>query len=486
MKVFRLLFCWLACFASVTCSANAADFAEGGDAELICVATISGQIAPGDTEKLKTFLAGLWEKRDTPINGVVLGDDTGNRSHGRLCLDSPGGSLSEAIRMADYLLKGYGSSYWVHGLGTAVPAGARCESACAVFFMAGGENTESDIGRIADRVLHVNGKLGFHSISLTLREGTYSRDDVGKAFGLALKSMGAVAARMEALRLRLSLLQTMLATPPDDMYFVEKIGDAAHWNIQVAGLPKIARPTSSNIAEACSKLSRQYTPEDGATPANYSAEQNEDNPDAILPHSRWSTVDVTPDSFQSYKINETDGIIEFVTDGGTELGDIGCSGRFDIGRMEMSAQVEASNGWYVAVPNFFMYPGDMTFSEIMSLAEGAETVSLDQIVAKKLGAPQKGSCLVFKGDTNIDDEPCDMTSLTSLNAGLESYTLESYQWPSGSITVIERQADKVLVNGALAETLWRKTKPKPVAEDWETSCLKNTSSGNVFCFKTTS
>lgn len=172
-------------------SSFAAEISRGGAPEFNCIATISGTIAPGDAEKLRNFLTKMNSEPEREVlPGLTLSYiNMKANDRMRICLDSPGGSLAEAIRMADILLSDFGNMYWAHGLGTAVPAGAICESACAVFFMAGGENTESDIGRIADRILHVDGRLGFHSISLNLPEANYSKDDVGKAFALALKSM---------------------------------------------------------------------------------------------------------------------------------------------------------------------------------------------------------------------------------------------------------------------------------------------------------
>lgn len=482
MKIFWLYFMALLLLPVAGSMASAADIKEGGDASLNCIATISGTIEPGDAEKLKSFLGNLEDGGSLEINGVNLLSVMDGNQRARLCLDSPGGSLAEAIRMADSLLKDFDGSYWIHSLGTAVPAGATCASACAVFFMAGGENTESDIGRVADRVLHAQGRLGFHSISLTLPDKTYSRDDVGRAFALALKSMGAVAERMNGLRLRLSLLQTMLSTAPDDMYYVQKIGDAAHWNIQVAGLPVVSQPSPANIHEACLKLSRQLTPEDGATPGNYASERSGGAEGAVLAHRIWPQNEIGADSFRSYRTGSGDGGIEFVTDGGSELGDIGCSGVFDPATLKMTAQVSASNGWTLAVPNHFMLPGDMTFQEVLGLGGGEGEIDTATVIARRNATPASTTCLVFSGDAKTDEEPCDQTGVTTLDFGLNAHSTEIYQWPSGGKTVIERTGGKVLINGAAAEELWRKTKPKPVAEVTEADCLKNTSSGNVFCY----
>jgi len=481
MKSFWLCLISLAIALSGVLPSFSAEIVLGGDRSLNCVATISGSIDVGDHQKLKSFLSSLEDRSDETINGISLDELQRGYGRARLCLDSPGGSLAEAVGMADLLVKDFGSSYWINSLGTAVPPGAICESACAVFFMAGGEDTESDIGRVADRVLHAKGRLGFHSIALVLPEASYSRDDVGKAFGLALKSVGAVAIRMEALRLRLSLLQTMLATAPDDMYYVETIGDAVHWNIQLAGLPILRQPTPANFFEACLKITWQLTPEDGVTVPFYSYEKQLDGSNRILQHHIWPEREISRVNFESYGESD-DGEISFLTDRGTELGDMGCDGAFDSATGELYASTLASNGWNLEYPNEFLFPGGLTFRDILEVSPGTDEISPALVVARKEEGPFDTTCLVFKGDIKTDEEPCRRSVVAALTAGMNSYIKESYQWPSGGNTVVERQDGQVIINGSAAEEFRRSTNPAPVAYDTSVNCLKNTNSGNTFCY----
>lgn len=276
----------------------------------------------------------------------------------------------------------------------------------------------------------------------------------------------------------------MLSTPPNEMYYVETIGDAAHWNIQLAGLPKISDPTPSNIAAACDKLSFQMSPEDGVAATNYALEKKQNSGGGILEHKIWDISDRTADSFKSYKISSgPERQIQFATDDGTELGDIGCKGYYEFDKGELAAEVTTSNGWFLSVPNFFIYPSGMSFKQIKASAQGLDDVGPNLRLARKAETPKQTTCFVFRGNTKVDEEPCQKTSQSTLNFGLETYTIDSYQWPSGGKTVLEKQRGKTLINGSNTELLRGRKKPKPIAENWKISCLKNTKTGNAFCFK---
>src|SRR6056297_797478 len=128
---------------------SAAEFVPGGDDTLNCELTLRGNIVPGDADRFLEALRTHVLARPEQVSGQP--------APRRICLESPGGSLSEAIRMADVLLgkrsdaQG-GERNRIRNLGTVVPAGATCHSACAVLFMAGGHQTESVGGRIPSRI----------------------------------------------------------------------------------------------------------------------------------------------------------------------------------------------------------------------------------------------------------------------------------------------------------------------------------------------
>ncbi len=177
----------------------------------------------------------------------------------RLCLDSPGGSIEEAIRIADTLVYGfrireeiepavstvpYNATVIPRAMGTAIPAGARCESACAVLFMAGGffsNLAAQDNIREVDRVLHVEGRLGFHAPKLEVPGGRYDEATVGRAFDLAVGTIGKLSQRLLGYRFPPRLFNHMASTPPEQMFYIEI------WSRKISGAAPVPPPRPSRM-----------------------------------------------------------------------------------------------------------------------------------------------------------------------------------------------------------------------------------------------
>jgi len=107
-----------------------------------CTLRMSGGITDGDFDYVRQYV----ERFRTNYEGDII----------YLCLNSNGGSYPETLKIVEWLLSGEG-----RGIGTVVPAEAKCFSACAFVFMAG--NFEYDHGQVPARWLHVRGQLGFHA-----------------------------------------------------------------------------------------------------------------------------------------------------------------------------------------------------------------------------------------------------------------------------------------------------------------------------------
>lgn len=249
---------------------HSATFRLGGDESLACRMTIEGEIVEGDAQRFRDMLVGY-------INDLLPQDpnvDLSTNFHEyledvRICLDSPGGSILEAIEMADTLAYGYRvrsdiaprvpglASEIVWSIGTAVPAGARCESACAILFMAGGYFSHlatSNNVRDPNRVLHVDGRLGFHAPSLNVPGGSYTEETVSQAFGLAIEAVQRLSERLERYKFSPSLFQRMVSTPPDEMFYIDTVEEAASWFVALAGAPLIQNPSIGNMTRVCENL----------------------------------------------------------------------------------------------------------------------------------------------------------------------------------------------------------------------------------------
>lgn len=242
----------------------AADFILGGDPEMECAITLRGTITEGDSERFSEFLTQNFEVLSRREDNLFFSFPTGMfLLGGNLCLDSSGGSFAEAIRIADMLVyNSNGSSspparMALSTLGTAVPEGAVCLSACAILFMAGGKFDSvqaTENVREPTRFLHISAELGFHSPSLNLADGQYSEEEVQYAFLLAIETINQINLRRRVWYFSPSLLSRMMSTPPTSMYMIDTISKATSYGINLVGIPRIATPIHDLEQRACQNL----------------------------------------------------------------------------------------------------------------------------------------------------------------------------------------------------------------------------------------
>ncbi len=226
--------------------AAAAEITSGGDPYMGCIATLSGLIEKDDGLALDEVLAEIDQQRGGEgdlFGPPITGESTLNGD--RLCLDSPGGNFNAAIGMGDTL------RLW--HVGTAVPRGARCESACAVLFLSGVRLGGDGLLRHPNRLLHAGGILGVHAPQLTVQDRQYSPDHVASAYALAVETIAELAIRKTDWKISDPLLYRLLRTPPEEMARIETVFEAALWGIDVVGTAYPDRPTPLAAAHACTK-----------------------------------------------------------------------------------------------------------------------------------------------------------------------------------------------------------------------------------------
>lgn len=200
--------------------AQSAEISFRTDTSTGCTIHLKGLITEGDSENLKKiYIENITSNSSITQFGVGA----------RICLDSPGGSLVEAFKIFDFLTSGTANAF------TYVPKGASCESACAIAFLAGGAGY---YGSSPARAIHPKAKLGFHSPDLVIPDGNYNKAQVSKAYSIALETISRLiklrrTALADRTMLPSSVLETMLRTPPDEMFYVETVGQAAQWGISI-------------------------------------------------------------------------------------------------------------------------------------------------------------------------------------------------------------------------------------------------------------
>ncbi|MDO6731666.1 hypothetical protein Q4577_16665 [Marinovum sp. 2_MG-2023] len=221
--------------------ASAAQLVVKTDMEMGCFAELNGPITKGDAQAVKEAIDAYRE-----VNALMepaIEDPMFASKEDRLCLDSPGGSLTEGIALARVLTK--------NRIGAAVARGKSCLSACAVAFMGGRAFISEKISSKPDRILHPMANLGFHSPSLGIDAGRYDEQAVSKAYRIALQSVGVLLEHAPEIDYPISLVTTMLATPPDEMFLLTTIGQAARWRVTVAPIVEQSELTDETLKRLC-------------------------------------------------------------------------------------------------------------------------------------------------------------------------------------------------------------------------------------------
>ena len=146
--------------------------------------SIVGEIKKGDFERFKSFTLGDINQKNNRV------------SFDFVFLDSPGGSVEEALQFADLLTQNFSM--------TVVPRGKRCFSACTIIWAGG-----------VDRFLERDATLGFHRLSFNTKEV-----DVKKSKAKTDPANKIVAAFFRDVGLPALLIDKMNETSPSDRYVV--------------------------------------------------------------------------------------------------------------------------------------------------------------------------------------------------------------------------------------------------------------------------
>ncbi|MGH1575707.1 hypothetical protein [Planktotalea sp.] len=181
---------------------------------------MSGPIETGDVQRMQEMIDAIPMQDHDDLNFL-------------LCLDSKGGSLAEGLALGEIVHKQF--------MGTYVPRGAECLSACAVIFMHGRVSYWETF--VDFRVLHPGGVLGFHAPSLGLKMSptdevpgalvnaayTAAMQNVSKLVENAATTVSATSRPI----IPLSLLKDMLATPSDSFVYADTLHKTFRWQIDI-------------------------------------------------------------------------------------------------------------------------------------------------------------------------------------------------------------------------------------------------------------
>ena len=204
----------------------------GQEAPLVCNLLLQGGIEKGDVDRLKALIA----KHRIDTHDKVP----------RLCLHSPGGSYSEGLALAEYLME--------HNIGTAVPATAECYSACAIIFMGGSFPWKGQINRF----LNADGVLGFHAPFIPDRNDgkqvTVDLKDLRLLYSDGIRAMAAfmkLGVGNDVKRITPELMQEMIEKGPSEFFYVDTVGKAIRFRIHIYGVDKLPSLDETGMCNAC-------------------------------------------------------------------------------------------------------------------------------------------------------------------------------------------------------------------------------------------
>ena len=457
-----LIFTFLLMLA-ITTTATSAQFSIESNRTMGCAVSLTGMIQKGDAARFADFVEHAKQELEN--------------ASGRICLNSPGGSLSEAIKIARLIY-----SDW----GTAVGANHVCESACSIIFMAGSSAPADDRGVIADRVLHPLGKLGFHAPSLVIGEGNYSSTTVSNAYNVALRGMGQLYDISGFIKFPPSLIGEMIATPPQKMMYIKTVGQASRWHIGVAPTVGISDLNRLAVINVCN---------------NHYLFVSE----AITLNGFYTRDHKIAYGFAEPKIERKSNITSASLEGfGQEAASV-CGMSLFKSSANNDQNPTDRVGWVsigdeVGVEyNFSQLFGPSTPIASLARENDLRIENINLIDRSKDIRSSSGRCIIFSGGKTLDNDPCHQISQIKFK-NKSAYAITNYLWPSGAKTVVESeipQSFKAKLNGVdtQVETIesWdRKAKlrgyfikqaARDQAADWFAECWPNPATNNKFCYQ---
>jgi hypothetical protein len=201
----------------------------------VCNLRLSGPIGSGDSTKIDTIVDGV-QQRSGGWSGIIGDSPT-------LCLNSPGGSYTEGLKIANLVLGRH--------IRTMIEPHAICYSSCAVIFMAGGFTFEGP--HFPHRRLHVTGQLGFHAPYINgVPQQTYSSLDLENAYKSTIRAIRDLIKLGQKYRVTndfmpKALIGAIVDKEPNELFLVDTVFKAAKLNVGVYG----DRKTPITIAGLC-------------------------------------------------------------------------------------------------------------------------------------------------------------------------------------------------------------------------------------------
>ena len=422
----------------------------GRSQDSACVLSLSGEIVQGDYDRFLQAAAGAYPDE--------IMESTANNT---ICLDSPGGSLSEGVKFARH--------FYEKGVGTVIPDGAGCYSACAIMFMMGtAQGPEVAFG---NRKLHIGGTLGFHRPYLNIPAGkTVDARTLTLAYDAAyddaldlISIANSKAPWSNTPMMQADLIQGMLSHLGDDMLLIDTVDKASRFEIETFGYDK---PTQFNEANAFYACENALQWQGGLTKEDITFTEEVARPSYSEP--RVTQID----SFNGLPVYQVIGLADGYA---TERCVIYQEGAYIKGCGEDQTTDTRLGAGACGKADYrekaeFLPP----------LARLNPSIKLASLRGGRSSEPQNEGgtvnpdegglrCYVRANGETIDNDPCQITSADTSGQS----TVYNFIWPSGAKTVLVQGPTSLELNGI--PTFAREV------EGFGT-CFSNRKSGRDFCF----
>ncbi|WP_273728857.1 hypothetical protein [Brucella gallinifaecis] len=432
-----------ALYAGAIQSSSAAEITRSNDP--LCLIELSGEIVEGDHERFKALA-------DT----ILPGFDGETTKQNTLCLNSPGGSLSEGTAIA--------SDIYEKGITTVLKSGDSCYSACAIMFIMG-KVQGAEMGW-SSRKMHKDAKLGFHRPFLDIQSNEQisvkalafaydqAQENLLKIFSLANNPTGPFTTRP---MMKSDLVKAMIAHEGNDFFMIDDVNKAGRFDIEVFGYEEPKGIDQRSAFMACDNAYFWETRVIDKNNADYIAKEYSDQ-EAVSRQSR-----VLPSEF---------GINFNVTSTDASYADASCNVRlirntlmicgynetYDIRLGSEKCDPTLEDGVYNEVSKLALWPA---YTKLASLP--------DKVDATNALQGQRYKCVVKSDAGQILDEEICVRGEVKQAAGFLNV---DFVWPSGSKTVISIGKKAFRINGASANRR---------VEGTDTVCMQNEVTKNWFC-----
>lgn len=420
----------------------------------VCVLSLEGEIKEGDFSRLVDVAA----KEFKGVDGESSANDT-------ICLNSPGGNVSEGVRLSEFFYK--------NGVGTVIDDGAECYSMCAILFMMG--IAQGSEVTFVNRKLHVNGKLGFHRPYLALNsDSLVSAKALAIAHDVALEDMTKIMVLANNLvpwsnstMMRPDLIQQMLNHVGNDFFYIDTVEKAGRFEIELFGLPSQSANAEERAYYACENTFHWQV---GLMkdPVNLARLKK-----SVLEGDQIVKLVKEDRSTKYFSVTSSDaGYSEagcLIAMNEKSMRGCGYNGMYNVlvGQGACTLENFEERSWYIS--DLAAFEPGLRLQDLGGATTPSETAPQPIIGAKALA-----TCMVITKEGTKEIERCAATLSVGVVVNGSRKDRYEFVWPTGNKTIVARDGDLFSING----------KPSvPYQEDGYTLCVLNTESRNRFCFK---